>query len=277
MRKFKIALIQMYSEFGKVLDNIQKADDYVRKAASNGAQLIALPEMFNTGLDFNKMKDGMKYAEKMNGVTLTHFSELASKLRVHILCPILVSNEDNTWENTAFLIDDEGVILGGYTKTHPVGDERQLVKRGTKYPVFDTKLGKIGISICYDACFPETSRILALNGVEMILIPAAWRGSHYFKRWWDLNIQCRAIDNLCYVAAINQCGYTGDGSEMYAGKSQIVNPIGEVQAMAGVETEDIVYGDIFIDRVKAEREFNTVLSDRHPEDYNLLKNKWEGV
>lgn len=277
MNNFKIALIQMYSEYDHVQGNIERAEKYVREAAQKGAKLIALPEMFNTGVDFNNMKEGMeKYAERTDGPTLNHFLKLAAELKVHMLCPVLVDVGEKQWENTAFLIDDEGTLLGRYAKTHPVGDERMYLQRGVKYPVFDTKLGKIGITICYDACFPETSRLLALNGAELILIPSAWRGSHYFKEWWDINIQCRAIDNLCYVAAINQSGCTGDGTGMYAGKSQIINPIGQIQAMAGIEEETIIYGDIYMDRVKAEREFNTVLIDRHPEDYVELKRAWEG-
>lgn len=276
MNNFKIALIQMYSEFNNVKGNVEKAEKRIREAAQKGAKLIALPEMFNTGVNFNDMMEDMKYAERTDGPTLTRFSKLAAELKVHILCPVLVDVGEKQWENTAFLIDDEGILLGGYAKTHPVGDERTLLQRGTKYPVFETKLGKIGMAICYDACFPETLRLLALNGAELLLIPAAWRGSHYFKEWWDINIQCRAIDNLCYVAAVNQCGCTGDGTEMYAGKSQIINPIGQLQAMAGVEEETIIYGDIYMDRVKKEREFNTVLIDRHPEDYVDIQRKWEG-
>lgn len=272
MKQFKLALVQMHSEYDSVRRNAEKAEQYVREAAGQGARLIVLPEMFNTGVNFNDMKTGMSYAEKEDGPTLTRFRRLAEELAVHILCPVLTETGVKQWENKAYLIDDEGQIVGGYAKTHPVGDERILLKRGSSYPVFATKLGRIGVLICYDACFPETSRLLALNGAELILIPAAWRGSHYFKEWWDLNIQCRAIDNLCYVAAVNQCGCTGDGSETYAGKSQIINPVGQVQAMAGIEEEIILYGNIDIDRIGTERVFNTVLSDRHPEDYGELQN-----
>lgn len=273
MKQVTIAIVQMYSEFGNISGNVLKAERYVRLAAEGGAQLIILPEMFNTGVNFNDMEADMTYAEPPDGPTLRRFAELAKEKRVHILCPLLVEVERGKWENKAFLIDDEGRVLGGYAKTHPVGDERRLLLRGTSYPVFDTKLCKIGILICYDACFPETARILALQGAELILVPAAWRGSHYFKEWWDINLQCRAIDNLVYVAAANQCGCTGDGTEMYAGKSQVINPIGQVQKMAGIEEEAILYQTIYPERVAKEREFNTVLTDRHIEDYAILSEK----
>lgn len=146
-----------------------------------------------------------------------------------------------------------------------MGDERTYFQRGNEYPVWNTKLGKIGIVICYDVCFPETSRILALRGAELMLVPSAWRASHYFKEWWDLNLACRALDNLLYVAAVNRCGQSGE--EIFAGKSQVISPIGEVLAAFDVEEEGILYQEIDLERVAKEREFNTVLTDRHPEDY----------
>lgn len=267
---YKVALVQMYSKMGDVSYNVQKADRYIRQAASNGASLILLPEMFNSGINFNNMKEDMNYAERVDGHTLTHMRKLSKELSVFLLCPLVIDVGTQQWENTAFLIGDDGAILGRYAKTHPVGDERILLQRGTLYPVINTKLGKIGISICYDVCFPETSRLLALNGAEILLVTAGWRGSHYFKEWWDINLRCRAIDNLMYVAAVNACGHTGDGSEMYAGKSQVINPIGQVQNMAGAEEETIIYQDIFPHRVTEERSFNSVLADRHPEDYKAI-------
>lgn len=273
MKQLTLALVQMYSEYTNVAGNNLKATKYICEAAKNGAHLIVLPEMFNTGVDFNNMKKDMEYAEPVDGPTLTHFCNLAKELSVHIVCSILVELAKGQWENSAFMIDDEGKVLGRYAKTHPVGDERILLQRGTKYPVFTTKFGKIGLLICYDASFPETARILVLNGAELILIPSAWRGSHYFKEWWDINMQCRAIDNLVYIAAVNACGCTGDGTEMYAGKSQVVNPIGQVQKMAGCEEETILYQDVYLERVAHDRKFNTVLLDRHPNDYAILSQK----
>ena len=103
-----------------------------------------------------------------------------------------------------------------------------------------------------------------------MIVTAAWRGSHYFKEWWDLSLACRALDNLMYVAACNQCGYTGDGTEMYAGKSQVISPVGLRLSTLGTAEETILYQDVYLDRVKQDRELNTVLIDRHPEDYKIL-------
>lgn len=264
---YQVAMIQMASEFLNRSANLDKAEEKIREAARCGAKLVCLPESFDLGYDGTRIPDMMAAAQDENSETLRRMSGLARELGVHILAPSFLRTPDGV-ENRAFLLDDEGTLLGGYSKTHPVGDERKYLVRGREYPVFDTKLGKLGVTICYDACFPETSRILALKGAQVMLVPAAWRGNFYFKEWWDLNLACRALDNLIYVAAVNMAGPTGE--QYFAGKSQLCSPIGEVLCTCGVEEERILLGEIDLDRVRKEREFNTVLEDRRPEDYLLL-------
>ena len=276
MRNYKVAVVQMSSDFGLVKENVEKAEKFIKEAAYKGAKLVCLPEVFNTGLKFRGMDKYTNLIEKKDGYTLTKLKDLAKKLKIYITCTLLLEVEKEIYENTAVIIDDEGNIIGTYAKTHPVGEERALVRKGMRYPVFDTKLGKIGMTICYDACFPESSRILALNGAELMITPAAWRGGYYFKEWWDLSLSCRALDNLMYVIACNTCGLTGD-KEMYAGKSQVVSPLGEVLGMLGIEEETILYQDIHLDRVAVERNFNTVLIDRNIESYQKLTENIENM
>lgn len=266
---YEVAMIQMDCVLLDVEANLSKAESLIRQAAAHGSKLICLPEVFNVGYLGSRIPDMMRFAEEEDGPSLKRMCALAKELGVFLLSPILFSTPDGV-ENTAFLIDDEGQIVGHYSKTHPVGDEQKNLHRGNQYPVFDTKLGKFGVVICYDACFPETSRLLALNGAEVILVPAAWRASYYFKEWWDIDLAGNALDNLVYVAAVNRCGPSGD--EIFAGKSQLRSPLGELLATCGVEEEAILYGVIDLARVEKEREFNTVLIDRHPEDYRPI---WE--
>ncbi len=266
---YQIAVVQMDCSLLNVTENLQKAEVKIREAARHGAKLICLPEVFNVGYLGTRIQDMITLAETEEGPSLTRMKQLAKELSVFILAPILFSTPSGV-ENSAFLIDDNGSILGHYSKTHPVGDEQKYLHRGNQYPVFDTKLGKIGIVICYDVCFPETVRLLTLAGAEIILVPAAWRASYYFKEWWDLNLACRALDNLVYIAAVNRCGLSGN--EIFAGKSQFCSPIGELMDSCGIQEEAILYGTIDRNRVAKEREFNTVLIDRHPEDYHPIWN-----
>ena len=264
---YQVALIQMDCEILKVSANLERAETLIHEAAGQGAKLVCLPESFNVGYLSTKVSEMIALAEPQDGPTMSKMRKLARDLRVYLIAPILLSTPEGV-ENTAFLLDDRGEILGHYSKTHPIGAEQVYMHRGNRYPVFDTEIGKIGLSICYDVCFPETVRLLALSGAEVVLVPSAWRASYYFKEWWDLNLACRALDNLIYVAAVNRCGRSGE--ELFAGKSQLCSPIGEVLCTCGVEEERILYGTIDLKRVEEEREFNTVLSDRHPEDYGAL-------
>lgn len=263
-------MIQMDCDFLSVELNVRKAEGLVEKAAGNGAALVCLPEAFNTGYLGSEIPAMKEKAETLDGPTTVAMRNLAKRLGIYLVAPIIIKTDTGEVENTAVFVNKMGEIEGTYSKTHPVGDERIHLQRGKCYPVFNTEIGKIGIVICYDVCFPETTRILALEGAELIIVPSAWRASHYFKEWWDLNLACRALDNLVYVAAVNRVGKSGE--EIFAGKSQIINPVGQVLSMAGVEEETIIYQDIDLDSVGKEREFNTVLMDRHPEDYRLV---WE--
>ena len=176
-------------------------------------------------------------------------------------------------ENSAFLIDDCGNIAGKYSKTHLVGKEKEAFVRGDSFEVWNTKIGKIACLICYDICFPETARILAMKGAQVLLVPSAWRKSLYYSEWWDLNIACRALDNLIYVAGINQVGMTGD--EFFAGKSKLCNPIGQVLTAGGSEKEEILYGNIDLQRIEQERAINTVLDDIQLDLYcKAVKELW---
>lgn len=269
---YKIALIQMDCTLGDKEGNIRKAQKQITEAAQNGAKLICLPEAFNSGYLGSAMAQMMDMAEPVDGPAISQMQALARQLAVFILAPIFCTVGKGV-ENTAVLIDDEGEIVGRYSKTHPVGDERKYLQRGEDYPVWETKLGRIGVVICYDVCFPETVRILALKGAELVLVPSAWRASYYFKEWWDINLPCRALDNLLFVAAVNRTGLSGD--EIFAGKTQVCDPIGTVLAACGVEEETILYETIDISRVEKERAFNTVLADRFPEDYETLLKEYE--
>lgn len=266
-RSYLASFIQMDCELFDVPRNLAKAEFLIREAAGMGSSLVCLPEAFNTGYLNSAIPELKKYAEPIEGITVRTMSALAKELGVIILVPILLE-VDRGVENSAILIDEGGCVAGSYSKTHLIGEEVRHFQRGSDYPVFDTKLGAIGVSICYDVCFPETARILALKGADVILVPSAWRASSYFKEWWDLNISCRALDNLVYVGAANRCGPAG--KESFAGKSKLCGPVGDVVCELDAEEEGAICGEIDLARLRREREFNTVMFDRHPEDYGLV-------
>jgi predicted amidohydrolase len=140
-------------------------------------------------------------------------------------------NEDTVY-NTAILINDEGKIIGKYRKTHPFPTERKegggWTTPGDKADVFDTKLGKIGMIICYDGDFPELCRVEAIKGAEIIVRPSALLRSYDI---WQFVNQARAYDNHVYFIAVNSVGSDAGGS-YYFGSSMIIDPTGWKLAQA---------------------------------------------
>lgn len=266
---YQIALVQMAPEFLNRDANLEKAEKRLREAAANGAKLVCFPESFDLGYTNTRIPEMAEHVHTGVHPTLTRMCALAKELKVHILAPVFYRNQQDNIENRAFLIDDEGTLLGGYSKTHLTADEKKVLVRGESYPVFETKLGKIGIAVCYDICFPEVGRLLALNGAQVLLVPAAWRGSSYYQQWWDIDLSSRALDNLVYVAGINMTG-PANRQEAFAGKSQLCGPTGEKLCECGNSEETVLYGWIDLPRILKERQENTVLFDRHPLDYRRI-------
>ncbi|MGB6369786.1 MAG: carbon-nitrogen hydrolase family protein, partial [Atribacterota bacterium] len=165
---------------------------------------------------------------------------LARELKVHVILPIYEKGkEKNVIMNSSILINDEGEIAGIYRKTHPFPTERLdgggWTTPGKEAVVVDTKLGKIGMIICYDGDFPELSRVLAIRGAEIITRPSALLRSFEI---WDMTNKARAYDNHVYVIAVNSVGADA-GDNYYFGSSMIISPIAQKLAQAR-GTEEII-------------------------------------
>ena len=172
---FKLSLVQMDCKFGDTEQNLNHAEALVRKAAAQGANIICLPECFNVGYSVHRVGEMARQAEPLDGKTISCMAGLSKELHVHLIAPIVSTVGVGIFQNTAVFISDEGNIIGCYSKTHTIGQEKDYFRRGRDYSVFKTKYGNIGILICYDMAHPETSRILALKDAQLIIVPAAWR------------------------------------------------------------------------------------------------------
>lgn len=264
MKQYKIALVQANIKLYDTENNVILICEKIRQAAACGAKLICFPEGSFAGYDGYHIDRIAEMAARRNGRYMRTVSALAAELGVFVLIPFFCKDDDGT-RNCAFLIDDSGKTIASYTKTHLIGKEKDCLIAGDDLPVWDTPLGRIGCLICYDVCFPETSRILAQKGAQLLLVPAAWRGSSYFTRWWELNIPCRALDNLVYVAAVNRTGTCKD--DVFAGRSMICGPDGSVLSECKGREENIIYADIDIDKVSEMRRSSTLLDDMRPDLY----------
>jgi predicted amidohydrolase len=191
----------------------------VAEAGKAGADIICLGEgitLVSTG------KNHVDVAETIPGPTTQILGEIARQYHIYVVVGIYERTGPIVY-NTAILLDREGNVSGKYRKTHlPETEVTDGLTPGDSYPVFQTDFGTIGIEICYDYCFPEVTRSLAVNGAEIIFLPI-WGDLRNFGNTWDIVARSRAIDNSIYLVA-----------SIYSNtRSLIINPIGRILADTG--------------------------------------------
>ena len=281
MRNVKLAATQ-FAMTSNIEENIEKAKEMVRKAAKEGANIILLPELFEN-LYFCQTEDYSRFGfaeEFESSKTIQIFSALAKELGV-VLPISYFEKSGNCYFNSIAIIDADGTVLGQYRKSHiPTGEcyeEKFYFCPGdTGFRVFPTKFGKIGVGICWDQWFPETARILALKGAEVLLFPTAIGSepvlSKDSKDHWQHVMQGHAAANIMPLVASNRIGTESmDGSSMtFFGSSFISNEFGiRVQELGRTE-EGVLVQEFDLDLVKEERRDWGVFRDRRVDLYSPL-------
>ena len=252
-RRYLAAVVQLQVRDDKQA-NLRTAERLVDEAADAGAQLIALPEMFNLYGRFEPIVAG---AEAVPGPTSQRLAEWAVRNEVFLVGGSFAQREEQTGRalNTSLFISPTGELVGRYSKIHLFdidlpgrvsSMESNWITPGSEVAVNDSSLGKIGQAICYDLRFPELFRKLSARGAEVIVVPSAF--THTTGRdHWEVLVRARAIENQCYVLAPNQCGEPATGMKTY-GHSMIVDAWGQVLAQLG-EEEGFVCADIDLDQL----------------------------
>jgi predicted amidohydrolase len=166
----KIGLAQTRIEHLAVERNMGRAKETVARAAAEGCDIVAFPELFLTG----PLRGHPDLAQPIPGPFTEAFSALAREYGLHIVMGTIAEQEEGRIYNTSVLLDDEGRIVGKYRKIKLWNGEKEYITPGAELPVFDTKLGRIGLSICWDLAFPELAKGLALKGAEFIFCPSYW-------------------------------------------------------------------------------------------------------
>ena len=288
MRKVKYAGIQMQCT-KSVEENIAKADKMVRKAASEGAKIILLPELFERQYFCQERNyDYYLYARSLEeDEAVNHFKKVAAELEV--VLPISFYEKDvNVFYNTTAVIDADGSVLGIYRKTHIPDDHYYQEKfyftpGDTGFKVWDTRYGKIGIGICWDQWFPETARGMAVQGAEILFYPTA-RGSEPMLEvdsmpHWRRCMQGHAACNVIPVVAANRIGeeYVEPSDEnggqksslVFYGSSFVTDSTGEIVMQASRDKEEIVYGESDLDENRDLRVSWGLFRDRRPQMYHF--------
>ncbi len=229
-----IAAVQMVSGPG-IAQNLRDAAGLVAEAAGRGAKLVALPEYFAliSGDETDKLRAGEFDGA---GPIQDFLCETASRHKIWLVggsVPLVASTSDKV-RNSCLAYDDTGKRIARYDKIHLFGyacgteryDESQTIEAGSDVVAFDTPLGRVGLSICYDLRFPELYR--ALGDIDLLVVPAAFTRTTG-QAHWELLLRARAVENLCYVLAAAQGGKHPSGRETF-GDSMIVDPWGLVLA-----------------------------------------------
>ena len=261
----RIGCIQLNIGFGKVEENYERAEKFIREAASQGAEIIVLPEMWNTGYALEKLDE---LADVNGERTKAFLSSLAKQLGVHIVGGSVAVKRDDKFYNTMYTFNNEGELVGEYSKAHlfRLMDEHLYLQAGSEMNRF--ALGDIEAAgvICYDIRFPEWLRSHALAGAKVLFVPAQWptpRIDH-----WKTLLQARAIENQCFVIAVNRIARK---VENFNGQSMIIQPWGEV-LWTGADDEELAIIDVDFSIVDEVRGRIPVYDDRRPELYeNVVK------
>jgi predicted amidohydrolase len=233
MKTVKIAMVQMDSVLGEVEKNVERVLEFIHKASEYGAELVIFPELVFTGYHPDLIGNQVKQLAAKSNWVISRLEKAALEKNITIISGIsTLSEEGNEVYNSAVIIDALGKCLGIYNKAHAFGLESSYYKIGNDFPVFSLSSGvKIGLLVCYDAGFPEVSRILAINGAELLVCPAAWIIQEKFL--WESNLRSRALDNLLPIIGVNRVGQEKD--YVFFGGSQLINSKGECLYQAGSE------------------------------------------
>lgn len=271
----KVAAIQMSCIANDKDANVVKALELIEEAAKDGSRVLVLPELFTTGYYCfsERNQELFEEAEPIPGPTTRSIGEIAKEYGVYVVSPIFEKEGPGLYYNTAPLIGPEGKVIGKYSKTHiPLSGgalEKYYFRPGSKFPVFQTEVGNIGIIICYDRSFPETFRIVTINGAEVVLVPSTRfpRPEATVSEDWEFIARTRARENGVFAIFVNRAGE--EEGLKYSGHSLIVNPQGEILAQAGFD-ECVITATIDLKEVDIFRRQRRYLRDRRPEIYSKL-------
>jgi len=271
--KLKIAGVQMNPQLMAKAGNLRTILQHLQTAAHAGAGLVIFPECALTGYCFQSLQEAIPLAEPVPGPSTQKLTEACQSHQIHAIMGMIEKDGDRYF-NAAVLAGPNGVI-GKYRKMHlPFLGIDQFVNPGDLgFGVYETSLGRIGLNICYDGSFPESSRIMALHGADLVVLPTNWPGGS--EEMAEYVINTRGLENHIYYAAINRVGE--ERGFRFIGRSRIVDIHGRTLAQASPDQEEIIYAEIeparardkHIVRVPGKHEIDR-FKDRRPEFYSSI-------
>jgi N-carbamoylputrescine amidase len=293
--KFRVGLVQM-SATPDPDKNLQRAVDRLHQAAAKGAQIVCLPELFQTQY-FCQREDAALFdlAEPIPGPTTTRLAEVTKQLGIVLVASLFERRAAGVYHNTAVMIDADGSLRGIYRKMHipddPLYYEKFYFTPGDLgFKAFDTTVGRVGALVCWDQWYPEGARLTALQGAQVLFYPTAigWHpaekeqfGEAQHNAWHVMHL-AHAISNGVYVAAVNRVGFEegdirgnkapGQGLEFWGG-SFLADPFGRVIAQASHDKEEILVGEVDLRALEDIRRNWPFLRDRRIDSYGAITSR----
>ncbi|MEZ4670921.1 MAG: nitrilase-related carbon-nitrogen hydrolase [Anaerolineae bacterium] len=274
-RQYCAAALQFEPEHAAKDRNLDRLSHLIREGAANGAKVIVTPEMATVGIFWENREHIAPYVETIPGYTTDYFAKLAGELDIYVVIGMAeVNPATNAYYNSAALIGPDGLV-GVHRKVHAyVSDPLWAVDGDLGFQTWETPLGKLGVMICMDANYPESSRLLALHNADVLLVPVTWLVEVCPAPLWIT----RAFENGLHAVCANRWG--SEMGHQISGGSCVLNPDGSIQNCAANESGDvIVYGEIDLDDPRRQRLADDSglqpLGSRRPELYgSLLLNRY---
>lgn len=268
-KKFKAAIVQMKSSVAKEL-NLAHSLKLINEASKKNARLICFPEFQMAYSPPEQKSESLhKIAEKITGNFVSTLSNSAKQNRINVIATLyeIINTNDKNHKvfDTGIIINELGKLQSIYRKVHlydALGfkESKKLLAGSTIEKPSKTSVGKLGLLICYDMRFPEISRILTVNGANILVSPSAWVAGFMKKEHWEIMVRARAIENGVYVLAPNQVG------NIYCGHSMAVDPFGAT--IVDMENrEGIGFIDIDCSKIDTTRRTLPLLTNRRTDVY----------
>ena len=274
MEKIRIALAQINSKRQNKKENLQKIEEFTKRARNQAADLIVFPELSLTGY---VMRDQVyEQAETIPGPSSRTIESISRKNGIAIVfgMPELSKKAKATIFNTAVFVGTRGLV-GKYRKmylpTHSVFEEKRYFRPGHQTVSLNTALGNIGLCICYDLFFPEVCRLTRLKGAQLIVVISASPAVR--KNYFEVLTTARALENTAFLAYVNMVGME-DGLQFWGG-SRLIGPTGDLLAIAKYDQEDLVVCDLNYNDIRTAEPSIPTLRDLRPELFDELKRESE--
>ncbi len=282
-----VGLVQMSCSADRSA-NLEKAILRVREAASLGAQIVCLQELF-TSLYFCDVEDhdNFSLAEAIPGPSTDILGSLAKELGVVIIASLFEKRAQGLYHNTTAILDADGTYLGKYRKMHIPDDPAYYEKfyftpGDLGYKVFVTKFATIGVLICWDQWYPEAARITALMGAEILFYPTAigWAtnqneatNSEQYNAWQIIQ-RSHSVANGVHVVSVNRVGFEQNGAMKFWGGSFVSNPFGGILYQASHENEEVNVVALDLSKTDQYRTHWPFYRDRRIDSYGPITQRY---